>query len=212
MGILADLGLVRSGASKTGRIFEELVPDFFHVPGLSSDNPAAYISTCWSEYQRAHPSEDVGTNGKFFELCIATLLVREDILPMYLQAQVAFVPNIEYDFILYAADRGPICISTKTTLRERYKQADLEAVALKYVHRRAESFLVNLSEDENRNLQKKIGQGGLIGLDDSFYALGDEFNRFIQRLKKRTLIIAPEVKVVTSQAIITREIVGSRRR
>jgi hypothetical protein len=212
MGILADLGLVRSAASKTGRIFEELIPDFFRVPEISPDNPSTYIRKCWSEYQRAHPSEDVGTNGKFFELCIATMLVREDILPMYLQAEVAFVPNIEYDFIFYTADRGPICISTKTTLRERYKQADLEAVALKYVHRRAESYLVNLSEDENRNLQQKIAQGGLIGLDDSLYALGDEFNRFIQRLKKRTFIIAPEVKVITAQAIITRETVGSRRR
>jgi hypothetical protein len=163
MGILSDLGVVRSEASKAGRICEELIPDFFHVPGIPSDNASLYIERCWSEYQRAHPSEDVGTNGKFFELCIATLLVREDILPVYLQAQVAFVPNIEYDFILYTADRGPICSSTKTTLRERYKQADLEAVALKYVHRRAESYLVNLSEDENRSLKNKIAQGGLMG-------------------------------------------------
>jgi len=39
-----------------------------------------------------------------------------------------------------------------------------------------------------------------MGLDDSLYVVSDEFDTFIQRLKRTPLIPAPEVKVVTSQS------------
>lgn len=122
-----------------------------------------------------------------------------------MQAKIAFVPNIEYDFILYTKDAGPLCLSTKTSLRERYKQADLEAFALKNVHRRAKRYLVNISEDENRTLQKKIIVGDMMGLDGSIFAFGSEFDSFIAELKARPLSIAPEVKVIASETVITGE-------
>jgi hypothetical protein len=53
------------------------------------------------------------------------------------------------------ANRRPICISAKTSLRERYKQADFEAIALKYVHRKALSFLVTLEENEAKSVKAK---------------------------------------------------------
>jgi hypothetical protein len=179
MGMLSEIGLVRSESSKTGRIFEQIIGNFLRISASSSHG---YVQMCWQKYQETHAQEDVGTNGKFFELCIATLLVRQDILPFYMQAKIAFVPNIDYDFIMYTLDSGPICISTKTTLRERYKQADLEAVALKYVHRKAKSYLINISEVENRSLQHKIENGGVMGLDGSIYAFSIEFDKFIAQL------------------------------
>jgi hypothetical protein len=79
-------------------------------------------------------------------------------------------------------------LSTKTTLRERYKQADLEAFALKNVHRRAKSYLVNISEDENRNLQQKIVTGDMMGLDVSIFAFSScGFDSFIAGLIGRSL-------------------------
>jgi hypothetical protein len=209
MGMLVETGPVQSETLKTGKIFESLFPDFFRSP---VERPSVYLATCWSMYQRKHPDEDVGTNGKYFELCMATLLVRENIVPFYMQATVAFVPNVDYDFILSTADRGSLCMSVKTTLRERWKQADLEAVALKYVHRRAQSYLVNISEDESRNLQQKILQGGVIGLDASIYALSQEFDDFIASLKEKSLILSPEVRVIESELIITSESIHRVRR
>ena len=100
-----------------------------------------------------------------------------------------------------------MCISAKTTLRERYKQTDLEAVALKYVHRRAKSFLINISEAENRKLQQKIQNGDVMGLDGSVFAFGSEFDVFMRGLSKRPLMIAPEVRVIQSDTVITREVV-----
>ncbi len=200
MSLLSDLGLVSSSNSKTATIFQQILGDFLSI---SARGLRDYVRQCWDAYRHTHPREDVGTNGKFFELCIATLLVRQRIVPFYMQARMAFVPNIEYDFILYSGDAGPICVSTKTTLRERYKQADLEAVALKYVHRRAKSYLVNISERENRNLQTKIAHGELMGIDESIYAFSDQFDEFVARLSTHPLGIAPEVKVVQSKVIVT---------
>jgi hypothetical protein len=204
VGILADLGIIRGHTLKTARIFEELVGDFFKTPASGASD---YVRRCWREYLEHHPHEDVGTNGKFFELCLATLFVREGIIPFYVQARIAFVPNIVYDLILYTQDSGPVCISAKTTLRERYKQADLEALALKHVHRRAKSYLINISESENLKLQQKIKNGDVMGLDGSIFAFGAELDKFIVSLKKRPLAIAPEVRVIQSDTIITKEAV-----
>ncbi len=53
------------------------------------------------------------------------------------------------DIVLFKEEkRSPIGISIKTSLRERYKQADLKAVALKYVHRNAENCLISLQSSE----------------------------------------------------------------
>lgn len=82
--------------------------------------------------------------------------------------------------MFYTTERGPICISAKTSLRERYKQADLEAIALKYVHRRALCYLVTLDISEAKKVKEKIKSGDVIGLDKVVVATSDEFNDLIE--------------------------------
>jgi len=206
LGFITDIGLIKSETSITASIFEKLFPDFNNIIYKSPNN---YLSICWKAYTDNYPNENVGTNGKYFELCIATLLIKEKILPFYVQAKVAFVPNVEYDFILYSKEVGPICISAKTSLRERYKQADLEAIALKYVHRKSKSYLLTLNEKESDNIKIKIKNGDVIGLDDSIHVLSDELNLFIESLRYYSFCIAPTVDVVRSEVIITKEKINS---
>lgn len=144
-------------------------------------------------------------NGKVFEYILATLLVREQILPIYLSAHVAFVPNVIYDILLYTAERGPICISAKTSLRERYKQADLEAIALKYVHRKSLSYLITLDESEAKTVSSKILTGDVIGLDEVVYVLSEKFNEIIVNLKHMVFTEPPKVQVITSNQVITQD-------
>jgi hypothetical protein len=103
------------------------------------------------------------------------------------------------------AERGPICISAKTSLRERYKQADLEAIALKYVHRKALSYLVTLEENEARSVKEKIKSGDVIGLDNVVVATSNEFNELIEELKSYKFSEPPTVKVIESNQVITIE-------
>jgi hypothetical protein len=120
MSILNTLGITIGSNNKADIVFEQLFPSFLEV---KYDKPSEYIRIYWEEYQK-HPEKNNNLNGKIFEYILATLFVREDILPLYLSAKVAFVPNVIYDLMLYTAERGPICLSAKTSLRERYKQAD----------------------------------------------------------------------------------------
>lgn len=156
MGVLQDLNIVKGKDTLAGSIFEELFPSFMDV---NYTTPCNYIQIYWDVYlkireQRVTPGQIPRVNGKLFEYILATLLIREQIYPIFMSAHVAFVPNVSYDIMLYTTDRGPICLSAKTSFRERYKQADLEAIALKYVHRRSLSYLVTLTENDAQSLQR----------------------------------------------------------
>ena len=201
MSVLNTLGITIGSDNKADTVFEQLLPSFLEV---KYEKPSEYIQIYWEAYKN-HPKKNNNLNGKIFEYILATLFVRENILPLYLSAKVAFVPNVVYDLMLYTTERGPICLSAKTSLRERYKQADLEAIALKYVHRKALSYLITLEENEAKSVKEKIKSGDVIGLDDVIVATQPDFDELIFLLKKFELSEPPTVKVIESNQIITKE-------
>jgi len=199
MNQLNNLGITVGKDNKAEIVFDSLFDDFRKV---KYKNPTEYVTTYWNAFKN-HKESNNNLNGKIFEYILATLFVREGLLPLYLSAKVAFVPNVIYDLMFYTAERGPICISAKTSLRERYKQADLEAIALKYVHRKALSYLVTLEENEARSVKAKIKSGDVIGLDNVVVATSTEFNDLIKELKTFQFSEPPTVKVIESNQIIT---------
>lgn len=201
MNELNKLGITVGVNNNAEIVFDRLFPSFLTV---KYKKPSDYISTYWEAFKN-QPDGNNNLNGKIFEYILATLFVREQILPIYMSAKVAFVPNVIYDLMFYAAERGPICISAKTSLRERYKQADLEAIALKYVHRKALSYLVTLDENEAKSVKAKIESGDVIGLDNVVVATSNEFNELIEALKSYKFSEPPTVKVIESNQIITIE-------
>lgn len=112
-------------------------------------------------------------------------MYREGIKPFYTQAKVTYVPNIVYDTILYNQSQ-PVSLSLKTSLRERYKQADLEAVALKYVHRRSKCYLLTISSAEAVPANDKIEKGDIIGLDAVIDCTTSQIDNLIADLKNVT--------------------------
>ncbi len=201
MNKLNQLGITVGKDNKAEVIFDSLFPSFLKV---KYKNPSEYIKIYWDTFQN-HSDGNNNLNGKIFEYILATLFVRENILPLYMSAKVAFVPNVIYDLMFYTAERGPICISAKTSLRERYKQADLEAIALKYVHRKALSYLVTLEVNEAKSVKAKIKSGDVIGLDDVIVATSSDFDDLINELKTFKFSEPPTVKVIESNQIITFE-------
>ncbi len=199
MNKLNQLGITVCKDNKAEIVFDSLFPNFLTV---KYKKPSDYISIYWDAFQK-HPDGNNNLNGKIFEYILATLFVRENILPLYMSAKVAFVPNVIYDLMFYTAERGPICISAKTSLRERYKQADLEAIALKYVHRKALSYLVTLEVNEAKSVKAKIKSGDVIGLDNVIVATSNDFNDLIAELKTYQFTEPPTVKVIESNQIIT---------
>lgn len=199
MNLLNNLGITVGRDNKAEIVFDSLFNDFRVV---QYNSPSEYINIYWNKFN-IYEEANNNLNGKIFEYILATLFVRENLLPLYLSAKVAFVPNVIYDLMFYSNERGLICISAKTSLRERYKQADLEAIALKYVHRKALSYLVTLEEKEALSVKAMIKSGDVIGLDNVVVATNAEFDDLIKELKEIKFSDPPTVKVIESNQIIT---------
>lgn len=180
MGVLKDCKIVK-GNTKTVAIFEELFPNETFLD-IVYHSPKDYVARYWSAFKKARPNSTPSINGNVFELIIYTLLYREGIKPFYTQAKVTYVPNIVYDAILYNQSQ-PVSLSLKTSLRERYKQADLEAVALKYVHRRSKCYLLTISAEEASIANEKIKNGDIIGLDAVIDCTTSQIDDLVTNLK-----------------------------
>jgi len=192
MNLIHKLGMVQSD-TKASKIFITLVdPDFRNTSFVT---PHEYVEAYWKAYKTAHPSATASLNGNMFEIIIKTLLYKEGVLPYYSQARAAFVPNINYDVLLYSKSE-PVSLSLKTSLRERYKQADLEAVALKYVHRKSECYLLTIDKNEASGASAKITSGDILGLNEIVYCFSDELDNLICKLKSRIFSESEKVEVI----------------
>lgn len=205
--MLKKLGIVKSKTKGYKVFMDHIAPDFL-------DNtmcPSEYVKYCWDKYENSGVARNNSLNGTVFEIIIATLFVKENLVPLHLQAQVAFVPNVNFDAILYTNETGPIGLSLKTSLRERYKQADLEAIALKYVHRKAENYLLTMDAGEADLVSDKIKNGDVLGLNQAILATSEEFDEFIEKLKKKTLISPGAIEIIKASSTITEDDVAAVR-
>ena len=130
-------------ASESVKLFESLIPGETFM-SIKYATPKDYVKVYWDALSA---DANATLRGSIFEYIIYTLLYREGIRPFYTQAKVAFVPNVNFDTLLYCRST-PVSLSLKTSLRERYKQADLEAIALKYVHRKSKCYLLTMDSKE----------------------------------------------------------------
>ena len=200
MGLLYKKGIVQTKGTKTEKVFEELFsPLTFEQVEYST--PLDYVKKYWERYQERQDKSN-SLNGNIWECIIISLLYRENLLPFYTQAKVAFVPNVEFDVLLYTPSR-PISLSLKTSLRERHKQADLEAIALRYVHRRAQNYLLTLDPEEAAICKEKIKSGDIIGIDRIIDCNTSDINDLIVLLQKikKELTVSPQIDVVEGNLI-----------
>jgi len=142
-------------------------------------------------------SSQRGVNGRVFEGLILEALYRAGIYPAYYQATVKFIPNVKYDILLYHP-KHLVVLSCKVSLRERWKQADLEGSALKQVYRGAQSVLLTLSESEGSRVQRQIENSEALGLDECVVVKsnGDRFDILIQDLQEMQFVEASPVMPV----------------
>ncbi|MEN9444018.1 MAG: hypothetical protein RIS47_908, partial [Bacteroidota bacterium] len=75
--MLNNLGIIIGKDTKAGNIFESLFPNCMNV---DYEKPSEYVSIHWDKYlQSANRNSSI--NGKIFEYILATLCIRENILP-----------------------------------------------------------------------------------------------------------------------------------
>jgi len=145
--------------------------------------------------------KDRGPSGKIFELLVVEALCSAGVENVYHQASVLNVPNVRYDIVLFHP-KYPTVISCKTSLRERWKQADLEGVAFKQIYRRGQSILATMSTEGYR-IQEKIETGDVNGLDACVVIEKDseKFQDMLERLAATKFTKAQPVMPVTGNLI-----------
>ena len=126
-------------SDKAGRIYVLVLSQI-----LKYTDPHSLIHAFYSQYKNEHPNNP-SINGKIFEWLVCETLKKENIVPFYYQVEFELIPDTCFDIVLYQK-KYPVVFSVKTSLRERYKQADLEAFALRQVYRNSKSFLILAKE------------------------------------------------------------------
>jgi hypothetical protein len=195
---LVKYGIVGEGhKSKAAYTLLKLQPSLEKAP---YDKPSTYVSELWGRIEKSRISSSL--NGTLFEYVLACVLIREGLTPFYMSAEVQFVPNARFDLLLYTKEIGPIVLSAKTSLRERYKQADLESQALKAVHRRSQTYLLTLNGHEAIGVQNKIKLGDVTNLEKVVVATTRDFDRLIQNLHGFSYLQAPKVPIIHQAKLI----------
>lgn len=198
---LSDYGIVGK-RTKTEEVFLKIEKHF----RSNKDTPSVYVQKLWGKYQQVIPEKKKNNslNGNIFEAIVITALIKEEILPIYTQTNLEFVPNVDYDIVLFPKKEdgevdvsAPIVLSLKTSLRERYKQADLEGLALKDVYKRGVSYLVTLDDTSTIELvNEKIKQKDIRGIDGFISAISSEFDELIAGLKSNGVSTPPPIQVI----------------
>ena len=192
MHYLSQHGVVTSvGVSRSADFVAAAIGDPFKD---RSTLPHKFMDKWWTLLTASVTNSNL--RGGIFEHLLATVFIREGLLPFYVQAQVEFVPNVRFDFLFWTQEKGPIIISAKTSLRERYKQADLEAMAISSVHRRSETYLVTLDAAEAARVSTKISSGDVQFLKQVVVANSVALDDLIANLKSLTLMSAPVIRTL----------------
>jgi hypothetical protein len=192
---LVDYGVISESSASTSASANLLLAIQPNLDSIKITKPSKYIDFIWKEAEKDQRLiRDV--RGKFFELLVASCLIKNQVLPFFWQAQLEFVPLANFDLVVYTEERGPIVLSLKTSIRERYKQAEFEAQAMKDVHRRALNYLVTIESDEAISLKSKIDSGVLTGIDDVVVANEGSFDQLIERLRSLTIVDTPVFSAV----------------
>jgi hypothetical protein len=89
------------------------------------------------------------------------------------------VPLVKPDFVLKNKNGEYLFLSLKTSLRERWKQADWEAIYFKEYYPDTPCILLTFDESEERRLQTKITDNLLKGLDDSCIASSKKLDQIL---------------------------------
>jgi hypothetical protein len=186
-------------SSEAAKVLLRIQPD---ISTTNYESPSKYVRETWSKIQDSDMSANM--NGVAFELVLACVLILEDLHPFYMSAELQFVPNAKFDLLFYSHEVGPIVLSAKTSLRERYKQADLEALALRAVYRRSKTFLITLEEREARIVQSKIESGAVTSLDRCVVASSKDFDDLIRELHGFKMIQAPILPLVEKGRLVTK--------
>ena len=205
----------QNGRSKSLKAFDQLaegmkelgISQLSELKRRSVDAPHSIVNDFWTLSRVSEANNSL--RGVVFEHLIELILAARGVLPLYTQVTLSMVPNVRFDLVAFPATNtqealapatgpAPICISLKTSLRERYKQAELEAAAVRGVYRWATCFLVTLDAEAAKTVNAKIDKREVMFLEPVVVAGSPDFDDFVDRLSFRKMIESPQIAAIHS--------------
>ena len=143
---------------------ERLGPEISHdIIKFSQDNPTAipsrFMESAYAKFSTGMPRH----NGKLFEGLFLAILGRSGLSHVILDAEYSCLPYSTIDIAIYNENNSPALISLKSSLRERWKQSDLEFSRIKSLNPRATCAIATL-EDAGMPL-RLLEENRLLGSD-----------------------------------------------
>ena len=141
--------------------------------------------------------------GSVFENLILSIFLINNIKPIYEQCTLQFVPNVRFDFILFESQNKPIMLSLKTSLRERYKQVELEAYYCKQVYKQAECIFISLDSEGVRAAEVKKNKYEVLYIDQFVVATEKKFDGLVKDLANHDFQESGTFNVVKTGSLVT---------
>ena len=183
---ISDIGLASiTSNQKLIATIKGIQPTLEHFPYNSA---SLYTDKLWKLFDKE--ISDNSARGTAFEFLIAFTLLRENISTFYYQVAFNNIAWAEYDILVFTEEIGPIVLSCKTSLRERWKQAEFEAQLMKRDFPKSRSFLITMDPKES-SVANKIKNGPKSGLEKVMRANQPAFDRIIEEIKGYKVIPAP---------------------
>ena len=143
--------------------------------------PHETLGAIWDAYSTLSTMSN-NKNGRMFEFAICETMVQFGVGPLYFQSTFYGLPHDKYDIAAWTQDGHPIIVSCKTSLRERWKQAELEGRILKLRYIGAESYLVMLDRVGGTRIRNRVNSGEANGLDRIYLADNPEYDDFVEHM------------------------------
>ena len=155
---------------------------------LKYKNPLFFFLHFWQQYEKFKveyiEKNKKPPNNQFSGAALGIILTylfdREGILIDKMDEKINGVPFVKPDFIIKSKSKNLFFISIKVSGRERWKQADWEAIKYKKKYPNASCILLMNHKVELENLKKNLPQ---LDLDGAYYAGSDDINEMIRLIK-----------------------------
>jgi hypothetical protein len=165
----------------------ELVTQALRATDVTSYERADHLAgALWDRILAIDPI--TGTKaGAAMELVVSLSLVRHGVAPFARTVDSAQVPTHRIDFWMETVDGSPIVLSSNVKVKERWRNENLAAYALKIAFPSASWYLVTEDEADASRCRDRIAAGEVKFLDGAFSFRSKEFGVFVEQLQEINL-------------------------
>ena len=191
-------GKKNANQSKALKLIGEFFPDLdkeLHI------RPSMFITNIYDKINKKYKLNS-SLKGSLYEHLMMCVFFRKKIKPFFYQANLNFVPNVCFDFVLFDTNKKPIIISIKTSGRELYKQVELESFVAKQVHKNARTIFITHEDDSVRFIDRKKDLSEINSIDEVYSSQDKDFDKLINDLASRDYVDPQKISYVKTGVLI----------